>query len=1110
MMAITKKQIELEVRANNLSNKSLGEVINNVNDLSDALEKQAKLAEQGQGSVDELSKTYDKLGKAGNALIAQTAVIERVNNLRDAMDAAELKVRDTAKALETYKTSISDVGERTAAQTKELKALETAARQSEKALASQSDRFAKASADAAAIGLNMENWAQAQDDVAEAAKRLNAIQSKTSANLDNYRTQIVKVTAEQENLEKSLRRSKEADYARLFDEIAAAEADVAKQAALLAKEQADLEKSLCRSKEADYERMFDEIAAAEKEAAKQAEILAKEQEQLEKSFQDFEAARAFEEMALAEKEAARQAEFLRNEQENLERSLRRAKEADYARMFDELEAAEKEAKAATSSLESELRKLGTTTDAATDKQKRLAHANIAAAKAAKDGNAASMGLLGAMSQLQKTIIGGERTTLSFFQRMRGEILATAAAFIGFQGAIQLATTSLEAFRQKQATQTKLLVATGNDTQLAASEYRYLGEQADFLGIRMRDLAKGYSEFRIAAKDTNMSLQDTRFIFESVSAAGVKLNLSVDSIQGINKALTQLVSKGVASTEELGQQLGDHLPGVMQVAAKQFGVTVAEFRKQLESGNVDAVKAAMALARGLNDSFAEISIDKSMTAVEGRFGTALDRWKVMIAESGLVEAYTDMLKKLTELMGSAAGAELAQGIGATFAAIVKVVIVLADNIEVVKFVLAELATLFGVFVAIRFAGWVSGVTASLGMLTSTLTGGLIPALTATSLLLGAILVLPIAVWAYNEFEPFRKIVDLTLLGVRALWEGVALGAKTLASAIRNAPVAALSFLLGSFQRFFVFVLEGLSDLADKFGARGLVKAINQVRDALSLPRSTFLDELDKNVATAKRELASLQRLAGGGISTSAKPTEGGVINPITGAPLVKKPKREVTATADSGTIDTEFGVKADKAKQAAEKYSNLIESLQNQVSAVTATSQKKDSDNLEVHLAGIEKQYEGLFTKLKDLSAADEKRLTSQLRTAVDKLKFEAEQTYWEKQLSAVDAVKKKFAEMDAQLSKGGAEGDRGRMLAAITEQFRQMREEVEKIDPSKVGDLFAKLADYEAQVKAKAESTFDFSTAKDAASAVDVMVEQRNAKIAAAQTEEARGIITYC
>lgn len=120
---------------------------------------------------------------------------------------------------------------------------------------------------------------------------------------------------------------------------------------------------------------------------------------------------------------------------------------------------------------------------------------------------------------------------------------------------------------------------------AASEMDFVRKTANKLGLDLQAVASSYQMIAASARGTSMEGQKTRDLFVAVSEAASALHLSSDETQGALLALSQMISKGKVSTEELRQQLGERLPGAFQLAAKAMGMTAMEFDKALASGKV---------------------------------------------------------------------------------------------------------------------------------------------------------------------------------------------------------------------------------------------------------------------------------------------------------------------------------------------------------------------------------------------------------------------------------------------------------------------------------------------------------------------------------------------
>ena len=73
----------------------------------------------------------------------------------------------------------------------------------------------------------------------------------------------------------------------------------------------------------------------------------------------------------------------------------------------------------------------------------------------------------------------------------------------------------------------------------------------------------------------LTAKETQDIFGTMTKAAGVLGLKTDELTGVYLALEQMISKGKITTEELRRQLGERLPGAMDIMANSLGVTTAE-------------------------------------------------------------------------------------------------------------------------------------------------------------------------------------------------------------------------------------------------------------------------------------------------------------------------------------------------------------------------------------------------------------------------------------------------------------------------------------------------------------------------------------------------------
>lgn len=301
------------------------------------------------------------------------------------------------------------------------------------------------------------------------------------------------------------------------------------------------------------------------------------------------------------------------------------------------------------------------------------------------GNASRKGAkeVGALAQAYRELYGDTRRSLSYTQRLRGEVLSLVAAYGGFYGVIEILSGVVDAYQVLEAAQSRLGVALDGDTERTADEMDFLRRTAERLGVSLGDLSTEYSKFAIATKGTNLEGANTRKIFVSVAEAARVNRSSTAEMSGVFTALTQIVSKGAVQMEELRQQLGDRLPGALSIMADGLGVTTGELIKMMEAGEVSSdalVQFSEELDRrfgpGLNDSL------QSTTVAIGRLQNAVFNAMAAFGQAGFIDAFTDLTNKLTELLQSSDFQAFAARVSSALGSLLNVLGVLADNFDLV--------------------------------------------------------------------------------------------------------------------------------------------------------------------------------------------------------------------------------------------------------------------------------------------------------------------------------------------------------------------------------------------------------------------------------------------
>jgi tape measure domain-containing protein len=201
-------------------------------------------------------------------------------------------------------------------------------------------------------------------------------------------------------------------------------------------------------------------------------------------------------------------------------------------------------------------------------------------------------------------------------------------YLSLNAAIQAVGASFDTALKLDAINSALSAVLGS-TEAAAAQFQQLSQFADQYGLNLIAVGEAYKNFAAAAVSANVPLEQTNYIFESVAKAASVLKLSNDDLKGSLNALSQMISKGTVSAEELRGQLGERLPGAFNLAAKAMGVTTAELGKMLENGEIMAGDLLPKLALELNKTFGDKitgnvdSLQASTNRLSNTFTTAIN-------------------------------------------------------------------------------------------------------------------------------------------------------------------------------------------------------------------------------------------------------------------------------------------------------------------------------------------------------------------------------------------------------------------------------------------------------------------------------------------------------
>lgn len=246
---------------------------------------------------------------------------------------------------------------------------------------------------------------------------------------------------------------------------------------------------------------------------------------------------------------------------------------------------------------------------------------------------------------------------------------TARAFVGFEAIRRGVGDLIDAQKQIQAIHYSLLSATGSSSQ-ADQAYAAVSKTANQLGLDLQTSAQGFAQLSAAASANGIAMADQQHLFDGVAKSATVLHLSSEATGRAILALSQMMSKGRIQAEELRQQLGDAIPGVVprfQAAVLEMtkGTDLAgkSFDQLLQAGDLTVQRFLPALTQALNATGRGAEQASSgLNAEMNRLSTAWFKLKADLSGGLFSDAATASVRAMAENLDRlATGAGIAGGV-----------------------------------------------------------------------------------------------------------------------------------------------------------------------------------------------------------------------------------------------------------------------------------------------------------------------------------------------------------------------------------------------------------------------------------------------------------------
>lgn len=201
----------------------------------------------------------------------------------------------------------------------------------------------------------------------------------------------------------------------------------------------------------------------------------------------------------------------------------------------------------------------------------------------------------------------------------------------------------------QGFRSSISVSLGGDPAQAAKEYEFLAFTANKYGLELENLVENYGRLMASIPEVSDKLQLSRDVFTGLSMASRALHSSGMDVRLMFYAVTQMASKGTLSMEELRRQLGEKLPGAMEIAARATGYTTKQLEDLIRKGVVDSIKFLRLFGPELMRTFAEAA-QMASQSVDGALARLKNVWMQFaeaILSSGAGQSIINVFDALRE-------------------------------------------------------------------------------------------------------------------------------------------------------------------------------------------------------------------------------------------------------------------------------------------------------------------------------------------------------------------------------------------------------------------------------------------------------------------------------
>ncbi len=220
------------------------------------------------------------------------------------------------------------------------------------------------------------------------------------------------------------------------------------------------------------------------------------------------------------------------------------------------------------------------------------------------------------------------------------------------GALGAGVTSISSFisslvnTAREAGRARVVLRNiSTDTREYARSLKFLAELTDKYGTDLIGTTEAFAKFKAAATPAGIAMAEQERIFSNISKAMASFGISGGEAALTMMAITQMMSKGKISSEELRRQLGERMPVAMQAMANAAGVSMSQLDKLLKEGKLRSAE----IMGKFSDELAKLSGDTSTDNLESSLGRLKNSFTSLADSLHVYDNFKALIEKVKDLL-----------------------------------------------------------------------------------------------------------------------------------------------------------------------------------------------------------------------------------------------------------------------------------------------------------------------------------------------------------------------------------------------------------------------------------------------------------------------------